>query len=452
MARANKAQVAKFWIFLTFILGSFFLIVKGFEYNSKFSHGIYPAKPRSLLHDRADVYYVGAVRERLSAVLQEIADDDAAQAKLAKESLELPVELENIPADIEKLEEQEREILAKDSPSKQEQLKSIRDRITTKRARTSEIRQRTPSVKRELAALEAKKDERDRRRKVCDDLRNGMVQWSERLVTNSEDPVTRQMAMTTVAFQVYPLHRFEHDVEFFLGEEERQIEEERKALRDEQQNLDESQDQMADEQGDLETRKSAIEKQLKDLESAEKSEDESAGDGANSGAAADEDEPSKESLEKESTEVSSKLGEIAIAIDSNGKRGAAIKVRLGQLDGRESLLHKGIKFQPVDENGKETGEAEVLLPPLTELHHGINDELAWLRLPFQIPSGNMWASTYFLMTGFHAIHVIVGLIVFMIALTMKLDSKRANFLENTGLYWHFVDLVWIFLFPLLYLF
>ena len=73
-------------------------------------------------------------------------------------------------------------------------------------------------------------------------------------------------------------------------------------------------------------------------------------------------------------------------------------------------------------------------------------------LPMMIPSGNMWASTYFLLTGFHAIHVAVGLIVFAIVLLYRLDSRRANMLENTGLYWHFVDLVWIFLFPLLYLF
>ncbi len=83
---------------------------------------------------------------------------------------------------------------------------------------------------------------------------------------------------------------------------------------------------------------------------------------------------------------------------------------------------------------------------------GLNDKHPWLRLPFVIPGGNMWAATYFLLTGFHAIHVIVGLIVFVILLTMRLDASRAGMVENTGLYWHFVDLVWIFLFPLLYLF
>ena len=89
---------------------------------------------------------------------------------------------------------------------------------------------------------------------------------------------------------------------------------------------------------------------------------------------------------------------------------------------------------------------------LAAAEHGLNEAHPWLRLPMKIPSGNMWASTYFLMTGFHAIHVLVGLFVFALALPMRLDAKRSNFLENTGLYWHFVDLVWIFLFPLLYLF
>ena len=74
-------------------------------------------------------------------------------------------------------------------------------------------------------------------------------------------------------------------------------------------------------------------------------------------------------------------------------------------------------------------------------------------LPMKIPSGNMWASTYFLMTGFHAIHVLVGLIAFALMLLYRRSiATKAHMLENIGLYWHFVDLVWIFLFPLLYLF
>ena len=84
--------------------------------------------------------------------------------------------------------------------------------------------------------------------------------------------------------------------------------------------------------------------------------------------------------------------------------------------------------------------------------HGINDAFPWLRLPIVIPGGNMWASTYFLLTGFHAVHVAVGLLVFAIMCTWRLNAARAGAIENIGLYWHFVDLVWIFLFPLMYLF
>jgi cytochrome c oxidase subunit 3 len=89
---------------------------------------------------------------------------------------------------------------------------------------------------------------------------------------------------------------------------------------------------------------------------------------------------------------------------------------------------------------------------LEDLDTGLNDRYEWLRLPMMIPSGHMWSSTYFLLTGFHALHVIVGLIIFALAFPMKLDANSAEYLENAGLYWHFVDLVWIFLFPLLYLF
>lgn len=70
-----------------------------------------------------------------------------------------------------------------------------------------------------------------------------------------------------------------------------------------------------------------------------------------------------------------------------------------------------------------------------------------------LPYGNIFASMYFLMTGFHAVHVIVGMILFVVVLNKgsKLNEKSTDFVENSGLYWHFVDLVWIFLFPLLYI-
>lgn len=86
---------------------------------------------------------------------------------------------------------------------------------------------------------------------------------------------------------------------------------------------------------------------------------------------------------------------------------------------------------------------------LLETHHDR------LHLSPAIPYGNMWASCYFAMTGFHALHVLGGIVVFGLILLLGLfgglGPQHTSMLEITGLYWHFVDIVWIFLFPLLYL-
>jgi cytochrome c oxidase subunit 3 len=78
-----------------------------------------------------------------------------------------------------------------------------------------------------------------------------------------------------------------------------------------------------------------------------------------------------------------------------------------------------------------------------------------LGLTPAIPFGNLWSSCYFALTGFHALHVFGGLVAFVILLGMgmlgRLGPRHALTLELVGLYWHFVDVVWIFLFPLLYL-
>lgn len=62
---------------------------------------------------------------------------------------------------------------------------------------------------------------------------------------------------------------------------------------------------------------------------------------------------------------------------------------------------------------------------------------------------------YYVMTGLHGLHVLIGIVVisFMIYFTKTGNITSGNFskLENTGLYWHFVDIVWIYLFPLFYL-
>ena len=74
------------------------------------------------------------------------------------------------------------------------------------------------------------------------------------------------------------------------------------------------------------------------------------------------------------------------------------------------------------------------------------------------PSKSTFLAIYFTITGIHALHIIGGIVVNGYlwgpgSKMFKTDPDRfANRIEVAGLYWHFVDLVWIFLFPLLYLF
>ncbi|MEI7490540.1 MAG: cytochrome c oxidase subunit 3 family protein [Bacteroidota bacterium] len=67
----------------------------------------------------------------------------------------------------------------------------------------------------------------------------------------------------------------------------------------------------------------------------------------------------------------------------------------------------------------------------------------------------LFFSLYFFMTGLHVLHLIVGSIILTVIMIRiqsgSINKERYVLLENGGLYWHLVDLIWIFLFPLLYL-
>jgi cytochrome c oxidase subunit 3 len=67
----------------------------------------------------------------------------------------------------------------------------------------------------------------------------------------------------------------------------------------------------------------------------------------------------------------------------------------------------------------------------------------------------LFFSLYFAMTGMHALHMVVGagllITLIIMALARMFSPEWHTPVENIGLYWHFVDIVWIFLFPLLYL-
>jgi cytochrome c oxidase subunit 3 len=72
------------------------------------------------------------------------------------------------------------------------------------------------------------------------------------------------------------------------------------------------------------------------------------------------------------------------------------------------------------------------------------------------PAANLYGSLYFTITGFHLLHVVVGLVILaLLAIWIALgyfDHRRHAAVMIGGLYWHFVDAVWLFVFSALYLF
>ncbi|GAB4330466.1 MAG: cytochrome c oxidase subunit 3 family protein [Bacteroidales bacterium] len=71
------------------------------------------------------------------------------------------------------------------------------------------------------------------------------------------------------------------------------------------------------------------------------------------------------------------------------------------------------------------------------------------------PGAKLFFFLYFFMTGLHGLHVVVGAVILGFVIRAirkgKVTPDRYMFLENGGLYWHLVDIIWIFLFPLFYL-
>jgi cytochrome c oxidase subunit III len=123
------------------------------------------------------------------------------------------------------------------------------------------------------------------------------------------------------------------------------------------------------------------------------------------------------------------------------------------------LIFLGVKYFEYKEKwekhhipGKSFDISEFVNPPLDpKTHKPIEEPLS----PDMAQKTQIFFSLYFAMTGMHALHMIIG-IVLLGWLTWRANNGEFTEgyvapIENFGLYWHFVDIVWIFLFPLLYL-
>jgi len=88
-----------------------------------------------------------------------------------------------------------------------------------------------------------------------------------------------------------------------------------------------------------------------------------------------------------------------------------------------------------------------------KIHHGLYPDSVRIAT---LPQGErIFFGLYFSMTGLHGLHVIAGMGVLLVMLVMmmrgRIHAGRYETLENGGLYWHLVDVIWIFLLPLFYL-
>jgi len=327
-AKRDRAASAKRWFFATFLLGSLFLGIKGYEYQQKFAHGIHPARPRSRIYDKADVYYLSAVGQAVTAEmsrLQSQVDD------------------------------------------------GIADESTQKR----------------LSHLS--------------DVREHLVNWTTREVGTEVEPAQQRLMMASFAHAIYPLQHNE-TLDASVATELQQL---AAPLADARRR----QASAASRAIALTSRLDEIDALLAGLSSREQA-----------GETLDETQLAQRSA-AEASRVETFVAQTELDTERN-----LLTQEIDRLAGRSRMLTR-----------------------IGEVEHGLSEGLH-LDLPLMIPSGNTWADTYFLLTGLHALHVFLGLFAFALMLPLRLGASRATMVENLGLYWHFVDLIWIFLFPLLYLF
>jgi len=345
-SKQGRPQVAKKWLLLTLLLGMGFLGIKAGEYASKFSHGIYPQRPRSLMYERADLNYLAAVRQRFNDL---VAQSD--ERTLSQEKGRVAIGHDGSGAEWDgRLAE------------------------STDGSRVTRVKW-----------VEAK-DVGDRLLFV----RENTVAWTERRVGRSRNSFVQQELLELLAFTIYPEAADWGRMEGVLAREVSRVEQE---LAEKVSNRD-----------DLKTRLAGL---------------------------------AVEPTAELAGETAGGEGAASVAAGSDADR----VVRENELAAME------LEIAQWQNRAKWMAEVQAAGPQW----RGLNDLYHW-ELPMVIPNGNTWASTYFLLTGLHAIHVLAGLVGFALLLPFTLDVGRAAVIENLALYWHFVDIVWIFLFPLLYLF
>ena len=485
-AKHNRGQAAWRWVFITLLLGALFLGFKAYEYRAKYVHSLMPFAPHSNIYDRADIHYVGAVTDRLSDLSYQINAANVRQNELVNKVDALPEEIKSLRLEVAGLAKSRGELALKvvaareaarapadkqvtgalsedELNSVEKELAEVEKNLSIKKPTLAKLESEAPQMRHELGRLQADEVARAERLKVVNRLSDVAAKWTSRTVGRDPDPATGQLAMLTLAHDIYPLGSYGPAAEQYARQESVHVEQLVRDNTEKIQSLTTSgnaasekltaaqaeNDKLTEEATRLKAELAALPEAAATPTSeakadAEPKKDEAKGDEAKGDEAKPEEKKSEEPKNAQRREeITKRLAEIdmltaanAQAITASAQEATAAETDRGRL---QTELNAAAARQAFRQE-------------MTEVHGGLNHHYEWLRLPMSIPSGHMWASTYFLLTGIHALHVLIGLIVFVIILTLNLGPAQANLLENAGLYWHFVDIVWIFLFPLIYLF
>ena len=160
-AKQNLPVAAKKWLLATIGFGCLFLGIKGYEYASKYSHGIYPRYPHSLMYDRADLNFLNGVKLETDQLLKDALATPAGE-EIARIDAKSEVQIEQSDSSA---------VLSSSA---------ITDVVFT-------------ASSDEMASA-------DRLQLI----QSGLVKWTETKVGRSDDPIMQELAIEGLAFQIYP--------------------------------------------------------------------------------------------------------------------------------------------------------------------------------------------------------------------------------------------------------
>lgn len=482
-ARRSRSLAAWRWVLVTFLLGGLFLGFKAYEYRAKYQHALVPFPPHGNIYDRADVHYVGAVTDRLNQMASDINRDTARQNALTGELASLSGDLETLEEEVSALKKKRGELALKivdagrqgtaadasepDLQSVGSELATVESDLKTASAALEKMKDQAPARRYELARLQLDETARAQRLTVVNRLLAVAAKWTSRVVGRDPDPATQQLAMLAFAHDIYPLNSTEQVAEHYYRQEKVQL---TQLIRDTQQALadvgakgaaaTERMTQVQAKSEKLAAEAATLNEELSKLPEEKPAAEKATEQKSSEDSASNADVATEKSSEQRSQADAQPDAE---ADKANGRRMEIVK-RLAEIESETAGNAQAMTEAAQAATDAETARGQLqsehdaavarqtFREEMAGTHGGLNHRYEWLRLPMAIPSGHMWSSTYFLLTGIHALHVFIGLIVFAIILTLRLGPAQANLLENSGLYWHFVDIVWIFLFPLIYLF